>query len=79
MKRGIITMKQASKITSIGDLSKEELMEFITILNKCMKDYDNDIEYRMKCSEKAEWDSIKSSPVSQRGLKRLQYTRNKKR
>lgn len=54
-------------------------MEFIMTLNNCMQDYDNDIEYRMKCSEKAECDSIKYKPVSQRSLKRLQYTRSIKR
>lgn len=72
-------MQQVNKTRTFADLSKQELMEFIMTLNKCMQDYDNDIEYRMKCSEKAEWDSIKSNPVSQRSLKRLQYTRSIKR
>lgn len=72
-------MQQVNKTRTFADLSKEELMEFIMTLNKCMQDYDNDIEYRMKYSEKAEWDSIKSKPVSQRSLKRLQYARSIKR
>ena len=72
-------MNQANKTRTIADLSKEDLMDFIMTLNKCMQDYDNDIEYRMKCSEKVECDSIKSNPVSQRSLKRLQYIRNIKR
>lgn len=74
-------MNQVNKSRTIADLSKKELMDFIMTLNKCMQDYDNDIEYRMECSEKAEWDSIKSNPnmVSQKSLKRLQYARNIKR
>jgi len=72
-------MNQINKYKTIADLSKKELMEFIMTLNNCMQDYDNDIEYRMKCSEKAECDSIKYKPVSQRSLKRLQYTRSIKR
>ncbi len=72
-------MNQNNRSRTFADLSKKELMDFIMTLNKCMQDYDNDIEYRMKCSEKAEYDSIKSSPVSKRSLKRLQYARNIKR
>lgn len=72
-------MNQNNRSRTFADLSKKELMDFIMTLNKCMQDYDNDIEYRMKCSEKAECDSIKSSPVSKRSLKRLQYARNIKR
>ena len=72
-------MNQINESRTIADLSKKELMDFIMTLNKCMQDYDNDIEYRMKCSEKAELDSIKSSSVSKRSLKRLQYSRNIKR
>ena len=46
-------MNQINESRTIADLSKKELTDFIMTLNKCMQDYDNDIEYRMKCSEKA--------------------------
>lgn len=72
-------MNQVNKPRTISDLSKKELMDFIMTLNKCMQDYDNNIEYRIKCSEKVEWDSIKTIPVSAKGLKKIQYARNIKR
>ncbi len=69
-------MNQVNKTRTFADLSKTELMDLIKTLNKCMQEYDNDIEGRMKRSEEVEWNSIKSNPVSQRSLKRLQYIRN---
>lgn len=54
-------------------------MNFIMTLNECMRDYDNNIEHRMKYSEKAEFNSMKSSLVSKEGSKKLQYVRNIKR
>ncbi len=74
-------MNKSNKPRTIADLSKKGLMDFIMTLNKCMQDYDNDIEYKMKCSEKSEWDSIKSNPniLSQKGLKKLLYARKLKR
>lgn len=74
-------MKQVNNSRTIADLSEKELMDLIITLNKCMQDYDNDIEYRMKCSEKAEWESLKSNPntVSQESLKKLYYAKKLKR
>lgn len=72
-------MNQVNNPRTIADLSKKELMDFIMTLNKCMQDYDNDIEYRMKSSEKVEWDSIKTIPVSEKSLKKIQHARNIKR
>ncbi len=70
-------MNQVNKARTIEDLSQKELMDFIITLNKFMQDYDNNIEHKMKRSEKAEWDSIKSDThtVSRKNLKRLYYSR----
>lgn len=74
-------MKQVNNSRTIADLSEKELMDLIITLNKCMQDYDNDIEYRMKCSEKAEWESLKSNSntVSQESLKKIYYAKKIKR
>ncbi len=62
-------MNQANKTRTFADLSKTELMDLIKTLNKCMQEYDNDIEGRIKRPEEVEWNSIKSNQVSQRSLK----------
>lgn len=54
-------------------------MEFIIVLNKCMQDYDNNIERRMNFSERTEYETIKSESVSCRSLKRIQHKRNIRR
>lgn len=72
-------MQQDEKKRSFADLSKSELMEFIIVLNKCMQDYDNNIERRMNFSERTEYETIKSESVSCRSLKRIQHKRNIRR
>lgn len=72
-------MQQTTKNKDFSDLSKKELMDFILTLNKCMQEYEMNIENRMNFSEKIEWESIKQEPISFRSLKRVQSVRNRKR
>ena len=43
----------------ISSMSKRERQKWINELNKCMKVYDEDIEYRMKKADEAEWEAIR--------------------
>ncbi len=43
----------------ISSMSKRERQEWINELNKCMKAYDEDIEYRMQKADEAEWSAIR--------------------
>ena len=51
--------------------SEKNVKDLLIILNNCMKSYENNIERRMKFSERVEWDSIKKEPVIYR--KRRKY------
>lgn len=43
----------------ISSMSKKQRQEWINALNKCMEEYDKDIEYRMEMADEAERRAIR--------------------
>ena len=63
----------------ISDFNQEEMMEFINCLNACMQEYDRDIEFRMKQSEKIEWNELKKHNLSNEQKKHIYHMKNIKK